>query len=51
MCWGEDQEDEEGCLVHRFSFEKGEADGIFEDVGGVQLWVRLNESLKATIKG
>ena len=50
-CWGEDQEDEEGCLVHRFSFEKGEADGIFEDVGGVQLWVRLNESLKATIKG
>ena len=49
-CWGEDQLDDEGCIVHRFSFERGEAEGIFEDVGGAGLWVELNQALKQHLK-
>jgi hypothetical protein len=47
-CWGDDQRDAEGFVVHRFSFDAGDEAGIFADVGGVQLWRGLNEQLKAT---
>ena len=50
-CWGDDANDDDGAVLHRFSFESGADAGIFADVGGVQLWRVLNEALKATRLG
>ena len=44
-CGGEDTADEEGAAQHRFTFDREPS--IFDDVGGVQAWKRLNEQLKA----
>ena len=50
-CWGDDATDGQGATLHRFSFESGAEAGVFDDVGGVQLWRSLNETLKATRLG
>ena len=46
-CWGEDETDAEGAVLHRFSFERGQESGVFEDVGGVKIWIDMNDTLKA----
>lgn len=43
-CWGEDEYDEEGNVLHRFSFDREPE--LFDDVGGVELWKDLNAQLK-----
>ena len=51
VCWGDDATDDDGMVLHRFSFESGADAGIFDDVGGVELWQALNQTLKATRLG
>jgi hypothetical protein len=50
-CWGDDQRDAQGYVIHRFSFEAGGQAGLFSDVGGEKLWRTLNEKLKTTRLG
>ena len=44
-CAGDDSTDDEGFALHAFTFDRDPS--IFDDVGGVELWKRLNEHLKA----
>lgn len=48
-CWGEDSRADDGCIQHQFSFDRD--DTIFDDVGGVDAWKKLNEELKKTRLG
>ena len=43
-CTGEEERDESGFLLHRFTFDRDPS--VFDDVGGVLLWKRLNDQLK-----
>ena len=44
-CHPEQGEEEEAHDLHRFTFDRDPS--IFDDVGGVELWKKLNEQLKA----
>lgn len=44
-CWGDDEADSEGHMLHCFSFDREPE--AFADVGGVRLWKGLNDTLKA----
>ena len=43
-CGGDDTTDDEGFAHHQFTFDRDPT--VFDDVGGVLLWKRLNEQLK-----
>lgn len=43
-CGGDDTTDQEGYVNHQFTFDRDPT--VFDDVGGVLLWRRLNEQLK-----
>ena len=48
-CWGEDADESDGYVQHRFTFDR--EPNVFDDVGGVEAWQGLNEKLKKTRLG
>mgnify|MGYP000273977008 CR=1 FL=1 len=46
-CWGDDQRDAGGLVVHRLPFEEGYAARLFADVRGAQRWRALHAQHRA----